>query len=371
MNVENELNQLIQGTNISFESVKLIYKEIFDIYKKEFKDKSDDEINNLVLSNLTQKIKRIKFSSKAVEFTGMVFGQTSFIDVANLPRYKQIREYAEKVMKENMQLAIAQGLCDVNGNILDTLPTHPTGKPNLNYNKPIPKPGEQIMSKIIGIASYNDKIKPFSMYLRTETVVPLFKPVRFSAIIKKEDPIYELNQSKSTMFLVDENLKMPPVENLVNMFFSDKIIKLSEIYDWHLKHENDKGAFFFAKAKIFEYDYTNDNRPILWLDDLSLNSVPVKCWPPNFMNIDYGVGSEILICASTFLLPTTQNIQTQPGEIPVNLIVKILGIYPIKITNVKIEPNTEQIKKSIEQEIKNVETIPVKELDLIPEEGEI
>jgi hypothetical protein len=367
MDIDSELNQLIQNTNISFESAKLIYKEIFNVCKKQHNDKSDDEINNLVLSTLAQKIKRIKYSSKAVELTGVVFGQTSFFDVANLPRYKQIREYAEKVMKENIQLAIAQGLCDVNGNILDTMPTFPTGKQNLNYNKPIPKPGEQIMSKIIGIASYNDKIKPFSMYLRTETIVPLFKPVRFTAIIKKEEPIYELNQSKSTMFLVDENLKMPPIENLINMFFPDKIIKLSDVYDWHLKHENEKGAFFFAKAKIFEYDYSND-RPILWLDDLSLNSVPIKCWLPSFMNIDYGVGSEIMICASTFMLPTTQNAQSQPGEIPMNLIVKILGIYPIKATNVKAELSNEQIKKTIEQKIENVEKLPAKELELITEE---
>jgi hypothetical protein len=197
--------------------------------------------------------------------------------------------------------------------------------------------------------------------------VPLFKPVRFTAIIKKEEPIYELNQSKSTMFLVDENLKMPPIENLINMFFPDKIIKLSDVYDWHLKHENEKGAFFFAKAKIFEYDYSND-RPILWLDDLSLNSVPIKCWLPSFMNIDYGVGSEIMICASTFMLPTTQNAQSQPGEIPMNLIVKILGIYPIKATNVKAELSNEQIKKTIEQKIENVEKLPAKELELITEE---
>jgi hypothetical protein len=371
MNVDNELMQLIQNTNVSFDSIKLIYKEIFDMYKREFKDKSDEEINSLVLSNLTQKIKRIKFSSKAVELTGIVFGQTSFIDLSNLPRYRQIREYAEKIMKENMSLAISQGLCDINGNILDTMLTNPSGTPNPNYNKPIPKPGEKVISKIIGIASYNDKIKPFTMFLNSEVMVPLFKPIKFSAIIKKEEPFYVLNQSRSTMFLVDESIKMPPVEDLINMFFPDKVIKLSEVYDWHLKNENDKGAFFFTKAKIFEYDYTNDNRPIIWLDDLSLNSVPIKSWPSINFNVDYGIGSEVLICGSTFLT-TTQNTQEQPGEIPVNLVIKILGIYPLKVTNTKVQNNLDQIKKSITTEVKNIETIPAKELNLIlSEEGEM
>lgn len=203
-----------------------------------------------VVFSKTGKVKRTP-----VEFFGFVFGVSRLIDWDEMRRTKALKAFS----KDPTQ-AVLEHLTDEAGNPLDNRDfVYKYGEkvPNPNFGKPLVS--HAFERKVYGFAQKegDDEVKIFRLNLRGKTAEQWkgwkpFASVRFLALIRNEDPFFDLNPSQMTRFTsAKETIEFEKwIRTAAHVY---KLDKLSQAAD-NTKDAVDNWAFVEA-----DIDYINPN----------------------------------------------------------------------------------------------------------------
>jgi len=261
---------------------------------------SEEDVMKRARISLRGEYKRQRMSP-AVYFEGMIIRDMGCIDVE-----RGRREAAIAAFQADAEKAIADGITDANGTPLETRATWPDGSPNPMYGKPLPE--HRWLRNIEGVArTMKSELKPFTLTLRDKKALefkfPTFTPVSFRANIKQETPAgFVLNQSVLTDF-TRTNISIDVYKDVLP-FYQDKLVDLKDIRQFHDANANDWRRMAIVQGDVlFIGDETRTGNIPMAIDDdsLELDATGVTCWVPGHFNIDFGIGSRVIVVANTSL----------------------------------------------------------------------
>jgi hypothetical protein len=302
----------------------------------------EQETRSLTRLSLIYK-KRLR--SPAVGFEGIILGAEDTRDLIAKKRRDAINLY-----KSDPQSAVAQGITDENGLPLDVIQVFSTGRVNPNYGNPLPD--NSFMRRIFGVAIKMNGEEPkfFSLNLQgkdCEKEIPIMKPIKFMAIDRSDNQSKDflLNASSFTEFKVDENIKLPPLTELINSYLG--ITKLSEIQDYHNNQKDNYNRIVAIKGtvSILNLEPTSIGNLIMQIEDtenlLDLDAKSLTCWIPGDTEINFSEGDSVIVIGRTNqskLKDKNGNLTEELGDISLN----VFGICPISVTKL---PCVDEIKE--------------------------
>ena len=205
------------------------------------------------------------------------------------------------------------------------------------FGKPLPE--TNYIRNVWGIAKKKKDAAPklFQMSItgsKASNILPVFKPVRFMAIDKSQEPTaYKLNSSQFTNFVVDTNLNLPKYKDLVNNVLG--LTKISALEDYHKLNGTDFNSIVCIEADVslLNLEPTAFGSRIMQIDDpeASLEDLDVKgltCWLPPRINIDFAEGSKVLVVGRTGQgkkKDNAGNVTDELGDVTMN----VYGIYAL------------------------------------------
>jgi len=276
------------------------YENLKTEIKAKHPDAADEDVMKRVRVSLRGEYKRQRMSP-AVYLEGMIVRDMGCMDVE-----RRKREAAIAAFQADAGKAVTDGICDANGTPLETRATWPDGSPNPMYGKPLPE--HRWLRNIEGIAkTVKSELKPFTLTLRDKKAQefkhPTFAPVSFRANIKQDTPDgFILSQSVLTDF-VGTNISIDVYKDVLP-FYQDKLVELKDIRQFHDANAGDWRRMAIVQGDVlFIGDETSIGNFPMTIDDdtLELDASGITCWVPGYFNIDFGVGSRVIIVASTRL----------------------------------------------------------------------
>ena len=288
--------------------------------------------------------------SPAIGFEGMIIGIGDTVDTV-----ARIRAEAIKMFRENPEMAISQGITDSDGYPLDTRKEWSAGRPNKGYAKPLPE--HSFLRTIFGVAlkkNIENSVRFFTLNLSGEIAkddtIPIFKPITFRAIDRTppelKDTQYKLNSSMFTDFTIDESLKVPPLDVLINNYCGSMKINISDLDGYHDENADDYNRLAIVEGDVttLVLEPTSVGSKRLVLDSeqekFDLESPGTTCWVPERINIDFAEQSKIVVIGRTTRGKKLDD-QGVPTEEPGDVMINVFGLYPLP--DYKIQPNVKEL----------------------------
>lgn len=337
--------------SLSIEDIEKEFNNILEEEKSLHPNLTDNDRSQRALQRLALMYKR-QMRSPAVGFEGIIIGASDVIDMVAKRRANAMEEWLL-----NPQEAIEKGLVDEKGTPLDTIQTFSTGRQNPQFGKPLPE--NSYSRNIIGIAvkvkDKEKKPKLFSLALRgnnaKELNLPMFKPIKFSAIDKTPEGIdnkYNLNASTFTKFDVDEKIEMPPIKQIILNHCKDMIVPLSELENYHQQNIDnyDRVAIVQGGVSSLSLEKTGFGSRVMNIDDTDnledIESKGLTCWLPEHIDIDFAEQSKVYVIGRTNQgkkkdengLPTEEL-----GDVSMN----VYGVYAIPEFKINLPEDIEEI----------------------------
>lgn len=333
--------------SLTVEEVEAEFLKVYESEKELHPDLSDDQKTLRSLQRLALMYKK-QLKSPAEGFEGVIIGTSTPFDMAA----KQRREALE-LFREDPQTAVGQGVTDEEGTPLDTRAEWGSGRPNPMFGKPLPE--TNYIRNVWGIAKKKKDAAPklFQMSItgsKASNILPVFKPVRFMAIDKSQEPTaYKLNSSQFTNFVVDTNLNLPKYKDLVNNVLG--LTKISALEDYHKLNGTDFNSIVCIEADVslLNLEPTAFGSRIMLVDDPeatleNLDSNAVTCWIGEETEINFAEGSKVLVVGRTgqsFKKDENKNVTDELGDVTINVFgVYALPEYKIELPE-EVKPVTE------------------------------
>jgi hypothetical protein len=378
MTNEELFKKLAEDLSDKVEMVEQDYNKIVDEVKADerYVNLKIEEIEQIARNKLITR-KRREMNSPSITWEGVVLFKTDLIDGVKKQRLQTFEAYKKdpvktlnesgwmfggKLVSAKLGKLDSEGnpVVDSKGNVVEgeeVIPTYPKTDANDKWRrtgKPVPK--NSWMRNIVGVASPIDKKtrkpgepKVFTMTLNDEIAVnpksiPSNVPVRFKGIDKTNSENQKANEytigySKAyTSFETAPDLKLPPVETIINSVLADKIEVLGQLEEWHVKNYENFGKWLVVEATVSMINVTpNANKSLfMTLDDESLlfntnedgkTSTVVSYIPTDRgIEIDFGPDSRIYVFGKTSQSKKRDaqgNKTDEPGPVGLN----VYGIY--------------------------------------------
>jgi len=363
---EELFNKLAKDTGVSAE----IIKKDFDALVLEVK--TDENFTGLETKDVEQiarnkliKRKRAELNSPAITWEGVVLGKWDLVDGVAKARLYSVEAYkADPVKAQNPKGFMFQGkLVAVKvGKLVDgkieegdePIPIYPETEANNKWKRSgQPMPDHSWMRTIRGIAAPVDKLtgkvgeaKKFVMTLNDKLAlnakdIPYNKPIRFKGTDKTTPENakdgYTIGTSSFTSFDLAPDLKLPPVETLIETVCGDKYVELGQVEEEHLRTAEDWNRWIITEGtvSILNPEPNKNNSLFMTLDDESLlfsssanGGKPIPCYIPNDRGIviDFAQESRIFVIGRTGQSKKRDefgNITDEPGDVNIN----VFGIY--------------------------------------------
>ena len=261
-------------------------------------------------------------------------------------------EYQERIAKN-----LPNGAEEIEGNMvipLDATERYPNGGTNKNYGKPLPAQEFRRTGVFFGMVGDSTEMKPYFFSYKKDGCLE-FAPNCFEflymTVIKNEnsDDIY--GYTMVTKESLQMNIELDPqsegyrdmsdynyVECLTN-FFSNKIVELVDIDRQHgnLAMLPVKERYVITDGTVCNMNMTpfsNGNR-VLNITDLNAEfdyeggNNMTTCWVPEHINIDFGIGSNIIVIGRTS--------QRQGDEGPEPVTINVSGILVVERVGSPVE----------------------------------
>jgi len=271
--------------------------------------------------------------------------------------YKVLRvfkgDYQERVVK-----TLPDGAEELeNGDIiipLDSTETYPNGGKNRNFGKPLPSQEYRRTGVFYGMVGDSTEMKPYFFSYKKDGCLD-FQPNCFEhlhmVVIKNEnsDDIYGYTEVTKSSLVMNDSLdpensdyrdmsKFDYVEVLTDVFSH----KISALVDIEREHGNNsmlpvKERYLITDGTVCNMNMTpfgNGNR-VLNITDLNAEfdyeggNNMTTCWVPPHINIDFGIGSNIIVIGRTS--------QRQGDEGPEPVTMNVSGILVIEKVGSPVE----------------------------------
>ncbi|MHA1868700.1 MAG: hypothetical protein ACTSXD_11705 [Candidatus Heimdallarchaeaceae archaeon] len=349
MDISSYIKKWAEKLSISEEEINKDYEKLLVEEREIHQTLSEEDQQKRALQRLAMIFKK-QLRSPAVGFEGMIIAVGDVFDMV-----KKMRDDAIASYKSNPQKTVEAGITSEEGVPLDTRQQFGTGRENPNFGKPLPE--HNYIRNIFGVALKSgiegERGKFFSMAitgkLAEDENIPMFKPVKFRAIDRSEEGAteYTLNASMFTKFEVDENIKMPKLQELLNKFCSNIIVPISELEQYHNANKENFNRLAIVKGDVstlvLEPTIVGNRRIILedeqqTLEDLEAQGI--TCWVPPRIEIDFAEGSKVIVIGRTSqgkARDVQGNVTDEPGDVMIN----VFGLYVIP--EYKISPNVKEI----------------------------
>jgi hypothetical protein len=304
---------------------------VMDKYEQEFKSlksvmNTKDE--NIIAGRAWARVKgyfRQELRSPALIFNGMILGVTEPFDMV-----RSAKKLAAALFAEDKAKAIKEGYCNEAGEALDNKKAFGNGNANPNYGKVLPE--HNYIRNVIGICEHEGEKKLFSMMMGDRLVnlkVPTMVPVTFRANVAKtqnEQDILSLNPYTKIVFEPNGTKPSDYIQESSKVY-EQYMMVLGDIQTYHNSNAGPK-RFCIVEADVMYIDSvpnaTTGNRMMVLEDDsLPSGHNGVTTFIPPSIDIDFGSGSRVVVCAQT----NETSYQAEEGE--VNYIMNITGLFAI------------------------------------------
>jgi len=349
MDINEYLKKWSEKLSLSVEEIQNEFNKFADEEKNIHPDLSEEERNKRALQRLALIYKK-QLRSPAIGFEGIIIGIGDCIDIVA----KQKREAIE-LYKTDPQTAINDGITNEEGVPLDTRREWANGKANNSYGKPLPD--NNFLRNVFGIA-VKSKIsdatnipKLFTMTINgqkaTDENIPTFKPLRFMAIDKSQQPnTYKLNASQFTNFTVDDKMILPNFKTLISSCC--EVVKLSELESYHTLNKEDFNRIVIIEGDVsmVNLEPTMTGSRVMYVEDgealEDLDAKGLTCWLPERINVDFAEGSKVLIAGRTAQGKKKDelgNITDELGDITMN----VYGLYALPEYKINLPKSIQSI----------------------------
>lgn len=261
-------------------------------------------------------------------------------------------DYQERIAKN-----LPNGAEEIEGNMvipLDATERYPNGGTNKNYGKPLPAQEFRRTGVFFGMVGDSTEMKPYFFSYKKDGCLE-FAPNCFEflhmTVIKNEnsDDIYGYTMVTKESLQMNRELD-PQSEGYRDMsdynfvecltdFFSNKIVELVDIDRQHgnLAMLPVKERYVITDGTVCNMNMTpfsNGNR-VLNITDLNAEfdyeggNNMTTCWVPEHINIDFGIGSNIIVIGRTS--------QRQGDEGPEPVTINVSGILVVERVGSPVE----------------------------------
>lgn len=243
--------------------------------------------------------------SPALFYEGMLIRVATPFDVL-----RSMHASAALIYEKNPQKAVAEGWTDEEGHALDNRQKFSTGRVNEDFGKQLPE--HRYIQNITGIAKSQDMDVPlkFNMVLSERLAgqiqLPVFQPIKFRANPAKKQPTdgtMALNEYANLRFRPSEIEGFPGPEDIIHQFFSDNLVPIEDLADWHKTNANDPRRMAIVEGDVDDVDTranpSTGNSRIVMIDESG--DVEVTVWVPEHLRsaIDFGPSSRVITVGRT------------------------------------------------------------------------
>jgi len=226
--------------------------------------------------------------------------------------------------KSKVFKSLPNGAVEVNGTFivpLDDVAAYPNGV-NRNYGKPLDPDLMRVEGVFIGSIEGGEMEKFYFSYKgkAAESFTPKTYEWLHMAVIRNENRPENIYGGQSmTLDSLSYNSDLDPsgpvwkntekydVSSLIQEHLGDNISSLSTIQEFHdnLMDMNYADRFVVTDGLVVNMNMTplkNGNRIISLSsleDEFDTDSQPTTCWIPSTMNIDFGIGSQVIVAGRT------------------------------------------------------------------------
>lgn len=382
--MKNEIEKYAETLDVSVEQANTDYEDIVSLHELNVEDENEFKIaRSLFRSKHGQQMalkKRETNDGETKEFTGETFSKTVngfFYAVEDARDWEATRrntlqaEYARDsvscvnsgsvavaVQQENGTYEITlvkdgesvtktfetlnDSAIEVDDNQwiipVDNRKAWANGQANKSYGKPSPK--ESWSRRLFFIGKIDDgEYGTYQLRMGGEHCKD-FKPTTFSwyefmAVPNSNNPsILSGRKDGSTNASLKELETNEEIIPLVTSLLGDKVTELVALDTYHSdnshKQSHERIVVTDGNVASMNLQQTTNGNQTLFLSDLNsdfdyegegYSSVP--CWVPSYINIDFGIGSNVIVCGRT-----SQGTDKNTGELR-NVTINVLGLYVI------------------------------------------
>ncbi len=261
-------------------------------------------------------------------------------------------EYQERIVKN-----LPEGAEEIDGSMiipLDSVDTYPNGGKNRNFGKPLPSKEFRRTGVFYGMVGESTEMKPYFFSYKKDGCLD-FSPNCFEflhmSVIKNEnsDDIYGYTDVTLSSLVMNDSLDPESSEyrdmsnydfiEIITSVFDSKVVELVDIDRQHgnLSMLPVKERYVITDGTVCNMNmspFSNGNRVLNITDlnaefDYDAGSNMTTCWIPEHINIDFGIGSNIIVIGRT-----SQRI-TEEGAEPVT--INVSGLLVVEKVGSPIE----------------------------------
>ena len=241
---------------------------------------------------------------------------------------------------------------------LDTQENFMSGAKNKNFGKPLPKEEFKRLGIFYGSIEGGENKSYFFSYKKEgclEFAPPCFEWLHMT-VIPSEDGSSLYGFTQTTKISLTMNADVDPesdnyrdmssfdfVESITENF-DQKVVALVDLDRRHLENQSLTGRerFIITDGTVCNMNmqpFTNGNRIINITDltsefDYENESNMTTCWVPEHINIDFGIGSRVIVVGRTS--------QRMGDDGPEPATINVSGIYAIEVHGSPVEYNAEE-----------------------------
>jgi hypothetical protein len=267
-------------------------------------------------------------------------------------------EFQERIVK-----TLPEGAEEVDGNTiipLDSTQNYPSGATNRNYGKPLPANEFRRTGVFYGMVGDDSEMKSYNFSYKKKGCID-FAPNCFEflhmSVIKNEngEDIYGYTEVTLNSLVMNNSLDPEHEDyrgmdnyNFVEVLTDVYSSKIAELVDIERQHTNNamlavKERYLITDGTVCNMNmtpYGNGNRVINITDlnaefDYENGNNMTTCWVPEHINIDFGIGSNVIV------IGRTSQRQTEEGPQPVTINVSGLLVVERVGSPVEIETSEE------------------------------
>jgi len=262
-------------------------------------------------------------------------------------------EYQERIVK-----TLPEGAEEIDGNTiipLDATQTYANGGVNRNYGKPLPLNEYRRTGIFYGMVGDDTEMKSYNFSYKKKGCID-FAPNCFEflhmSVIKNEngEDIYGYTNVTLDSLVMNSSLNPDSEDyrdmnnfNFVEVLTENYNHKITELVDIDRQHTNNamlpvKDRYVITDGTVCNMNmtpYGNGNRVINITDlnaefDYENGSNMTTCWTPEHINIDFGIGSNIIVIGRTSQRQTEEGVEPTTINVSGLLVVERVG-SPVEI----------------------------------------
>jgi hypothetical protein len=316
---EDELNKLYKTTSDELKTMGV----------------AENKLEDYTVARIHAHLKR-QLSVPAEKFTGIVLGATRITDYGA----KKLYDSAMALYKVSPEQALQQGVVNSEG-----VPIHATPEWKKGQEIDLTKKSRTLIMLVKG--KDDTEFVKSTLNLRDERIdkgkVPFFQLLNFRAnkSNKSTPDNLLLNDSVVTEFTPVENAKQITSEDAINYLkkhFKDKLVKLTELSEWHDANLGDQNRMVIVKGNVSRVNVTKTEALSNTVDLVDIDfgfdtegnlQPPVTCWlSKKDFDIDFNEGALDVIVIG----------KTNKGKVDGKLSLEAYGIFVDNIFKIQNKP---------------------------------